>query len=697
MKSRAFILMAMLAVLAIWLISTPGVSQAQMVCTDCHQLHNSPGAKFTKALEFDLICDTCHGPAGTAKFVDRHIDPLSGLKAEEANGTVPPPLWEFGCSVCHTPHKSDAVNQLYNNNTPHAHTLGADTGNLVDGINIKLVGRNLDGTDVAKIATPLRIISVANSASCPNSNTDVQVNLPPFSDGEGPPHTIMVGDRITIVNSNAEFDGTFRVKETDWTTFQATSGSGWVCFDRPTAATYSGNGFVMSAGWNQQPTVRSATWASSSATLLLNGVFSIRVGDNISVSGIPEVNPGTFNGVKTVSAVSSSGITTATWSANTAILTLADSHLYQVGDIIVVSMVISGGPGTFNGEFTVTAVAGLDVSYTLPNDPGAYINNGVVGLPLGFSKVAYASTDPGATTVSGGWVEYLGSVKTIQNLAVNQPAGPPPYLVTGASWTAGSGNKPGTALLTLDRAHPFASNDIITVSGVISSGPGSYNGTYTITNVGSNTTLEYDLVTDAGTYSSGGEIPDPTTPAAALDITLTTNDANIVQLKPATTGVRDGDIITVYGANPTDYNGHWEVTAVTPPTVTVRCPPYFRTTLARPGCSLAGLPAYVGGGTLQSTGSMRPVVFESRGADNTDARFLTDYTHSFTNTDEDQDGWMDGPCETCHTQTANHKNDDFGNTHNNGKTCTASCHTHSVGFDKAQLFCPIGRVCPPVN
>ncbi len=58
---------------------------------------------------------------------------------------------------------------------------------------------------------------------------------------------------------------------------------------------------------------------------------------------------------------------------------------------------------------------------------------------------------------------------------------------------------------------------------------------------------------------------------------------------------------------------------------------------------------------------------------------------------------MDGPCETCHTLTSNHKNDDYGNTHNNGRTCTVDWHTHSVGFDKARPYCPAGRTCPPFH
>lgn len=697
MTSRPGFVLTGLVLIGALLASVPGLSLAEMQCSFCHQLHGSPGGTLNTAAEFDLICESCHGPAGTAIFTDRHVDPQSNLSEELTNPPVPKPEWENGCIVCHTAHPSDTVNHLYNNGIGHAHTLGGDAGNIVVGKNIKLLGRNEDGTGVARIATPLRIISVGASPSCPNSNTDVEIELPPFSDGEGPLFTIMVGDRITINNANAEFDGSFRVKETAWTTFQPTGGSGWVCFDRPTTAAYTPTGFIRSTGWHNRPLVNSATWAGGSAMLTLRGIFSIRVGDTINVSGVTEVNAGTFNGLKTVTAVTSTDVTNATWSAGQATLTLAENHLFSVGDKIVVSDLLSAGPASFNGQFVLTAVAGSDVSYALASDPGAYTNNGTVAVPQGFSQVAYVSADPGASGASTGLIEYLGSTKAIQDMAVVQPPGLPLYLVTNATWTPGGGPNPGTVVITLDRAHPFNSNDVIIVTGIISSGPGSYNGTFTITNVGSTTTLEYDLAGDPGTYTSGGEIPDPATPPPVLEITLSTNDANIVQFNPATGGLRDGDILNVSGATPDAYNGRWEVESVALPVVTVRCPPYFRTALARPACSLTGFPAYSNGGLVQSAGSMRPVVFESRGEANTDTRYLSDYTHSFTNTDEDQDGWMDGPCETCHTQTANHKNDDFGNTHNNGKTCTAACHTHSQGFDKAGAFCPPGRVCPPVN
>ena len=339
MIARAMFKLVVPVVSIILLTAVPESGQAQMDCVACHDIHNSPGGTLNTAAEFDLICDSCHGPAGTAIFADRHVDP----SVNEASGNTGKPEWEIGCITCHTPHGTDAVNHLYDNGTQHAHTLGGDSGNLVDGINIKLFGHNEDGTGIAKIATPLRINDVDSAGPCTNSNTEVEVFLPPFSDGEGPPATIMVGDRITINNGGAEFDGSFRVKETNWDGIQDTTPTGWVCFDRPTTATYDPTGFVRSTGWHKRPRIRKAVWALGTATLNLNDGYSIRVGDTIDVSGVSEVNPGTFNGLKTVTAVTNTSVTAASWSAGTATLTLAENHLYQAGEQIEVADVISAG------------------------------------------------------------------------------------------------------------------------------------------------------------------------------------------------------------------------------------------------------------------------------------------------------------------------------------------------------------------
>jgi predicted CXXCH cytochrome family protein len=71
----------------------------------------------------------------------------------------------------------------------------------------------------------------------------------------------------------------------------------------------------------------------------------------------------------------------------------------------------------------------------------------------------------------------------------------------------------------------------------------------------------------------------------------------------------------------------------------------------------------------------RYVVFESRGA-NAGGPSL----HSFADNDEDGDTYYDGPCETCHTQAANHRNNSGGNHgHYTGSTCIL-CHPHNASF-----------------
>ncbi|UCD76571.1 MAG: cytochrome c3 family protein, partial [Phycisphaerales bacterium] len=79
-------------------------------------------------------------------------------------------------------------------------------------------------------------------------------------------------------------------------------------------------------------------------------------------------------------------------------------------------------------------------------------------------------------------------------------------------------------------------------------------------------------------------------------------------------------------------------------------------------------------GRIQTPNSgLREVVFESRGTGAGEPSL-----HSFADSDEDANGYYDGICETCHTQTNYHRNDEPSG-HYTGDTCT-SCHTHAGGF-----------------
>lgn len=78
---------------------------------------------------------------------------------------------------------------------------------------------------------------------------------------------------------------------------------------------------------------------------------------------------------------------------------------------------------------------------------------------------------------------------------------------------------------------------------------------------------------------------------------------------------------------------------------------------------------------------VRYMAFESRGSDAGQPSL-----HSFADGDEDGNGYYDGACETCHTQTGHHRNnDDFpgeaDHTHKLARTCTV-CHGHDNFFHK---------------
>ncbi len=82
-----------------------------------------------------------------------------------------------------------------------------------------------------------------------------------------------------------------------------------------------------------------------------------------------------------------------------------------------------------------------------------------------------------------------------------------------------------------------------------------------------------------------------------------------------------------------------------------------------------------------SDGTLRPVVFESRGTDVGDPTL-----HSFCDGDEDGNGIYDNVCDTCHMNTVQHVGypTPIRHRHQAGRTCTNStgCHPHSNNFEK---------------
>ncbi len=82
--------------------------------------------------------------------------------------------------------------------------------------------------------------------------------------------------------------------------------------------------------------------------------------------------------------------------------------------------------------------------------------------------------------------------------------------ITGATVTS------NVATITTGAAHAFNVGDTVTISAVTSSGPGSYDGTFTIVSVPTATSFTVANTTTPGTYTSGGSVTD-TIPASDVD------------------------------------------------------------------------------------------------------------------------------------------------------------------------------------
>lgn len=84
-------------------------------CNFCHNIHGAPGFSLLNNAQIETLCLTCHGPAG-----------ISTLKADTHVGLT--------CMTCHTSHDNKQ--------------------NWLGGTNLKLIGRNEDGSNIARINTP---------------------------------------------------------------------------------------------------------------------------------------------------------------------------------------------------------------------------------------------------------------------------------------------------------------------------------------------------------------------------------------------------------------------------------------------------------------------------------------------------------------------------------------------------------------
>ena len=214
-------------------------------------------------------------------------------------------------------------------------------------------------------------------------------------------------------------------------------------------------------------------------------------------------------------------ISNATWSGGIVTITTTAQYIstLSVGQPIAI---LGMWPTGYNGAFTVTSLGTTTFTYNLTVNPGDFIANdsaGTVVSTLLTSPISAASWTNGIATFTAstnlqvgqtiaisGMGNYNGtySVHTVEPTKFSAiPIVNPGSLglVSNATWT----NNVATITTSPALVGTLSVGQKIVVANVISSGPSSYNGTWIITALGTNT-FSYSLNVNPGTYSSCGTI-----------------------------------------------------------------------------------------------------------------------------------------------------------------------------------------------
>lgn len=122
------LVIAILAVIIYWPESTEALNPDHGTCSICHSIHGAPGQSLTNDAVVEVLCLSCHGPAGTGD------PPPTTVEVHTNTSGSSYPAFRMTCMDCHNPHD----NML----------------NCFAGINLKSVGRKITGATYARISTP---------------------------------------------------------------------------------------------------------------------------------------------------------------------------------------------------------------------------------------------------------------------------------------------------------------------------------------------------------------------------------------------------------------------------------------------------------------------------------------------------------------------------------------------------------------
>ncbi len=131
----------------------PGAANPNHDCSFCHNIHGAPALALLKEEVVETLCLTCHGPAG-----------ISTQKADVHTNDSPTqyPLFTITCTGCHDSHN--------------------DRDNWLGGTNIRLVGRRLDSTGLAKVNTTSS--GIQNTVFESRGTNEGGPSLHSFADGD---------------------------------------------------------------------------------------------------------------------------------------------------------------------------------------------------------------------------------------------------------------------------------------------------------------------------------------------------------------------------------------------------------------------------------------------------------------------------------------------------------------------------------
>jgi len=120
-----FTVLVLIAALVFWPGGTEALNPNHTGCSTCHSFHNAPGQKLTNDAVVEVLCLSCHGPAG-----------ISTLKADvhknKPSSSYAP--FTMTCTDCHDAHDNRQ--------------------NWLAGTNLKQVGKKITGSLDARISTP---------------------------------------------------------------------------------------------------------------------------------------------------------------------------------------------------------------------------------------------------------------------------------------------------------------------------------------------------------------------------------------------------------------------------------------------------------------------------------------------------------------------------------------------------------------